>query len=79
MPVPYHKQGKYAQAEPFLQRALAIVEKALGPDHPNVARVLESYAQLLRQMKRGAAARKLEARARTIRSAHAKHNPPSKA
>ena len=30
-------QGKLAEAEPILCRALAIFEKALGPDHPNVA------------------------------------------
>jgi len=33
----YDKQGRYADAEPLLKRALAINEKALGPDHPNVA------------------------------------------
>ncbi len=31
-------QGKYAEAEPFYKRALAISEKALGPEHPDVAR-----------------------------------------
>jgi hypothetical protein len=41
-----------------------------------VATVLENCAGLLREMKRGAAARKLEARAQAIRAAHAKHNPP---
>jgi hypothetical protein len=30
----------------------------------------------LREMKRDAAARELEARAQAIRAAHAKHNPP---
>ena len=29
-------QGKYSEAEPLFKRALAIDEKALGPDHPNV-------------------------------------------
>jgi tetratricopeptide (TPR) repeat protein len=71
----YYKQGKYVQAEPLYQRALAISEKALGPDHPDVATVLENYAGLLRDMKRGAAAGELEARAQPIRAAHAKNNP----
>jgi tetratricopeptide (TPR) repeat protein len=31
----YDSQGKYAEAEPLYQRALAISEKALGPDHPH--------------------------------------------
>ena len=34
----YYAQGQYAQAEPLYKRALAIWEKALGPDHPYVAR-----------------------------------------
>ena len=41
-----------------------------------MATVLENYARLLREMKRGAAARELEARARAIRAAHAKDDPP---
>ena len=69
-------QGKYTQPEALYQRALAISEKALGPEHANVATVLENYARLLRAMKRGAAARELEARAQAIRAAHAKNNPP---
>ena len=48
----YHAQGKYAEAEPLYLRALAIMEKALGPDHPNVATTLETYAALLRTMRR---------------------------
>ena len=72
----YYNQGKYAQAEPLVQRALAIWEKTLGPEHPTVATVLENYALLLREMKRGAAARELEARAQAIRASHAARNPP---
>ena len=33
----YRAQGRYADAEPLYKRALAIREKALGPDHPDVA------------------------------------------
>ncbi len=33
----YWIQGRFAEAEPFFKRSLAIREKALGPDHPNVA------------------------------------------
>ena len=33
----YKNQGKYAEAEPLYQRALAIYEKALGSDHPTRA------------------------------------------
>ena len=33
----YRNQGRYAEAEPLYKRSLAIREKALGPDHPDVA------------------------------------------
>ena len=67
----YHAQGRYAEAEPLYQRALAIREKVLGPEHPHVATSLENYAALLKKMGRGAEAEPLEARARAIRARHA--------
>ena len=63
----YRNQGKYADAGPLYQRALAILEKALGPEHPNVATSLENYAVLLRKTDRNAEADELEKRARAIR------------
>jgi tetratricopeptide (TPR) repeat protein len=39
-------QGNYAKAEPLYQRALAIFEKVLGPDHPEVALVLNNLGKL---------------------------------
>src|SRR5207248_6642169 len=33
----FNMQGKYDEAEPLYQRALAIREKVLGPDHPDTA------------------------------------------
>ncbi len=68
----YAAQGRYAKAEPLYQRALAIAEKALGPDHPHVATALENYAALLRKTGRGNEAAKLEARAKAIRARHAR-------
>ncbi len=44
----YYTQGKYAQAEPRYKRALAIWDKALGPEHPNVAASLENRAACTR-------------------------------
>ncbi|MGH8500651.1 MAG: tetratricopeptide repeat protein, partial [Methylococcales bacterium] len=41
----YHA-GQYGQAEPLYQRSLAISEKALGPDHPDVATSLNNLALL---------------------------------
>ena len=39
--VVYQEQGRSADAEPLFKRALAICEKALGPNHPDVATVAE--------------------------------------
>ena len=40
-------QGKLDEAEEPTRRALAVWEKALGPDHPQVAKGLNNLAQLL--------------------------------
>ena len=72
----YQDQGQYSRAEPLYQRSLAIWEKALGSEHPNVATGLENYAKLLRKTNREAEAAKLEARAKAIRDKHAAQNPP---
>ena len=39
--------GDYAGAEPSYRRALSLDEKALGPDHPDVARDLNNLATLM--------------------------------
>lgn len=41
-------QGKYGEAKPLFERSLAIVEKAHGPGHPDVATALNKYAGLLK-------------------------------
>ena len=43
-------QGKIEEALQLYDRALAIDEKVLGPDHPDVAGDLNNKAELLRQM-----------------------------
>jgi tetratricopeptide (TPR) repeat protein len=40
----YDAQGRYAEAEPLYRRAVAIAEKALGPDHPRVGTALNNLA-----------------------------------
>ena len=62
----YKAQGQYAQAEPLYKRALAIDEKALGPDHPDVAVSLNNLAALYRAMNRDDEAEPLEQRAARI-------------
>jgi tetratricopeptide (TPR) repeat protein len=61
-------QGKYADAELFYRRLLKIKEKALGSDHPDVAVICENMAELYRQIGKEDEAKKLEARAKIIRS-----------
>jgi hypothetical protein len=46
------------------------MEKALGPDHPDVADALEDYAFLLEAANRADEAAKLRTRAEAIRSRH---------
>jgi tetratricopeptide (TPR) repeat protein len=70
-----YRAGKYTQAEPLLRRALAIREKALGPEHPDVATSLENYAALLRKTNRATGAEAMEDRAKVIRTKRAKENP----
>ena len=42
----YHAQGKYREAEPLYRRSLALKEKALGLEHPDVATSLNNLALL---------------------------------
>jgi tetratricopeptide (TPR) repeat protein len=56
----------YADAEPLLRRALAIGEKSLGPDHPDVVACLNNLAGLLRVTNRLAEAEPLYRRALAI-------------
>jgi tetratricopeptide (TPR) repeat protein len=56
-------RARYAEAEPLMHRALAIDEKSLGPDHPNVAIRLNNLALLLQDTNRLAEAEPLTRRA----------------
>ncbi|CAB1107477.1 unnamed protein product [Ectocarpus sp. CCAP 1310/34] len=44
----YICQGNYAEAKPLYERSQAIRKKVLGPDHPDVATVLNNRAGLLK-------------------------------
>jgi hypothetical protein len=48
----YRNWSKDEEAEPLLQRALAIYEKVLGSEHPETVRLKENYSNLLQQIKR---------------------------
>jgi len=46
------QQSKSPEAEQVLKRALAVLEKALGPDHPNVAIAVNNLAGLYKDQGR---------------------------
>ncbi|MBO0756798.1 MAG: CHAT domain-containing protein, partial [Bradyrhizobiaceae bacterium] len=62
----YQAQGRYAEAEPIMKRVLAIDEKALGPDHPDVSRDLGNLAALYQAQGRYAEAEPIMKRALAI-------------
>ena len=62
-----YNQGRYSEATPLAQRTLTIREKALGPDHSEVAAALNNLAELYRVQGRYADAESLHKRALTIR------------
>ena len=72
----YQAQGRYREAEPLHKRALAIVEKALGSEHPILADVLDSYAELKHATGHPQDAAIMAARAKVIRARHAQANLP---
>ena len=64
--IQFYQQGRYSEAEPLYKRSLAIYEKALGPDHPDVAQSLNNLALLYDNQGRYADAEPLYKRSLTI-------------
>ncbi len=64
------QEPRHAEAEPLYKRSLAISEKALGAEHPDVAASLENYSALLRKTGRDAEAARMETRAKKMRTKH---------
>ena len=62
-------KASYAEAEPWMKRALAIDEAGYGPDHPDVARDLNNLAMLLQATNRLTEAEPLMRRALAINEA----------
>jgi Tetratricopeptide repeat len=58
----YRNQGRYADAEPLYQRSLAIREKALGLEHPDIATSLSDLASgaLFRRHQPGVVVKRLK-------------------
>jgi tetratricopeptide (TPR) repeat protein len=64
----YLDQGRYDEAEPLYQRVLAIIEKALGPDHPDTASSLNNLALIYHAQRKYAEAEHLTKRALATRA-----------
>lgn len=56
----HHRQKKLFMAESEYQKALAILNKVFGPDHPQTQNATANFAKLLRETHRHQAAQKLE-------------------
>ncbi len=69
----------YAQARPLYERALAIKEKVLGPEHPQTALALNNLAHLLQDQGDLEGARRLHERALAIREKTLGPNHPDTA
>ena len=63
----YQVQGNYPTAEPLYKRSLAILEKALGSEHPSVAQSLNNLAFLYQSQGNYPTAEPLYKRSLTIR------------
>lgn len=61
------ERARYAEAEQLLARALSICEKALGPDHPDVATSLNNLANLYHNQGKYSEAKPLHVRSLSIR------------
>ena len=46
--VTFYQQGRYAEAIPIAEKLLSINEESIGPDHPEVAIILNKLAELYR-------------------------------
>jgi CHAT domain-containing protein len=62
----YQRQGRFAEAEPLFKRALAIREKALSREHPDVGQALNNLATLYVKLEHFAEAEPLFQRALAI-------------
>ena len=67
----YEQQGEFIKAEEQYKRALSIKEKTSGPNHPDVAIILNKYASLLRHTHRNEEADHLARRASQIMATEA--------
>ena len=72
----YEQQGELDKAEAQYKRALSIKEKTNGPNHPDVAIILNKYASLLRHAHRDEEADQFSRRASEIQAKQFLSPPP---
>ena len=46
----YFSLGRFAEAESLLRRVLSLLEKAVGPNHPNIVKALINMAALYEKL-----------------------------
>ena len=63
-----HSEGQYLEAETFYKRALSIVEKTLGSEHPKLAAWLDDLAAVFRKLGKVEEAKMVDLRAARIRA-----------
>jgi len=71
----YKERKNYIEAEKLYVKTLIIFEKTLGSDHPRMAVVMDSYAELLHEIGLDEQAEKIHARAKSIRDKAGTDNP----
>ena len=63
-----YQQGKYSDAIKVAKEALEVAKRTFGPDHPDVATVLENVSELYKKIGKEDEAERLEERVKIIRS-----------
>jgi hypothetical protein len=64
----YKDQGNYTEAETHYKQSLAIVEKAIGPESPEVQILLKNMAELYQEYGKEAKLKRLKERDKGINS-----------
>ena len=69
----YREHHEFDKAEAIYREAISLKEQVYGPDHQDIALILNQYAALLRDARRVQEATALEHRARQIQASQSQH------
>lgn len=64
----FASQGRHMQAVPLYRKALAVIEQVRGPQHGDIAQLLDEFAKTLRFLNQDQEAKRFENRAQFIRA-----------